>query len=284
MFSKMKIGDFADLNSISVQTLRYYEKVGLILPVYIDPATKYRYYHLNQSASVDIIQFLKGVEFSLTEIKELLEESEDLLHLEELIQEKQKRLVLEKQEIEDRLNSLDMFQKTMIEYKRNQHKEVMEIKRFPKRYVLTYPINRNIYSMSELEYEYYLREFKQYTVEKGYSRADFSRIGSIIKREDFIGKNFFSQELFMFVTAKQRPSASIKEIPAGNYAVYYCQSFAEEINSLHKFNQLIEEQGLQVMGDYICEVIYEVPKLNVNQRNMFIRMQLPVTPITHGII
>lgn len=48
------------------------------------------------------------------------------------------------------------------------------------------------------------------------------------------------------------------------------------MNRLDQFYQMIKAQGLQVMGDYICEVIYEVPKLNDNQRNMFIRMQVLV--------
>ena len=275
MFSKMKIGDFAELNSISIQTLRYYEKVGLIVPAYIDSETNYRYYHLNQSASVDIIQFLKGFEFSLNEIKVLLEESDDLSLLETLIQEKHQALIAEKKRIEKRINSLDSFQENMFEYQLNQNKDSMEIKKFPKRHILTYPLRKNIYQMSELEYEYHLREFKQHLVGKGFQRADFNRIGSTIQRENFVKQVFLSQELFMFVPKKISEVPTIS-LPAGNYAVYYCHSFSDELKRLDQFYQMIKAQGLQVMGDYICEVIYEVPKLNDNQRNMFIRMQVPV--------
>ena len=35
MFSKMKIGHFAQYNNISVQTLRYYEQIDLLHPAYI---------------------------------------------------------------------------------------------------------------------------------------------------------------------------------------------------------------------------------------------------------
>lgn len=276
MFSKMKIGDFAELNSISVQTLRYYEKVGLISPSYIDSETNYRYYHLNQSASVDIIQFLKSFDFSLTEIKLLLEESDDLQQLEELIRGKHQRLVAEKAALEERITSLDNFQKTMVEYKMNQHKTVMEIKKYPKRSVLTYQIDKNVYQLSEMEYEYYLRNFKQYLVGNGYKRADFNRIGSTIQREQFVQNKFISHELFIFVSKGAVDNATIRELPAGNYAVFYCRSFKDELSHLHQFNQMIEEQGLQIMGDYICEVIYEVPMLKANQRNMFIRMQIPI--------
>lgn len=276
MFSKLKIGEFAELNSISIQTLRYYEKVGLIAPIYVDSETNYRYYHLNQSASVDIIQFLKRFEFSLEEIKAMLAESEDLSYLRDLIKAKQLLLVSEKAKLEERIDLIETFQEAMSEYQENQNKTVMEIKKFPKRYVLSYSIDHNIHQMSELEYEYYLRKFKRFLVQNGYETADFNRVGSIIRRDQFVDKQFVSQEMFIFVAKKRNKKQVVKELPAGEYAVYYCQSFGEELESLRTFNQMIEEQGLSVMGDYICEVMYEIPKLNTSQRNMFIRMQIPV--------
>lgn len=275
MFSKMKIGDFAELNSISVQTLRYYEKVGLILPVYVDTDTNYRYYHLNQSASVDIIQFLKRFEFSLEEIKELLAETDDLARLAELIKAKHKGLVEEKEELERRIHSIEAFQHAMLDYEENQQKTVMEIKSFPKRFVLTYAIDKNIHQMSELEYEYYLRTFKQFLVRSGHETADFNRVGSLIPRDCFMRENFVSQEMFIFVSKKENHLEGIKELPASKYAVYYCQSFGDELKSLSQFKALIEAQELTIMGDYICEVVYEIPKLT-NERNMFIRMQVPI--------
>ncbi|MCY6485554.1 MerR family DNA-binding transcriptional regulator, partial [Clostridium aestuarii] len=31
-----KIGDFARFNKVTVKTLRHYEKVGLLMPIYVD--------------------------------------------------------------------------------------------------------------------------------------------------------------------------------------------------------------------------------------------------------
>ena len=39
-----KIGEVAKLFNISVSTLRYYEKLGLVMPEEVDPDTGYRYY------------------------------------------------------------------------------------------------------------------------------------------------------------------------------------------------------------------------------------------------
>lgn len=40
----LSIGQVSEICRISVKTLRYYDKIGLLKPVYIDSASRYRYY------------------------------------------------------------------------------------------------------------------------------------------------------------------------------------------------------------------------------------------------
>ena len=42
----LKIGEMAELNHVSTQTLRLYSKNKLLEPQYMDPETGYRYYTL----------------------------------------------------------------------------------------------------------------------------------------------------------------------------------------------------------------------------------------------
>ena len=51
----LSIGEIAKLKSIGIKALRYYEKIGLLLPAYVDENSGYRYYDLNQTAVIDII-------------------------------------------------------------------------------------------------------------------------------------------------------------------------------------------------------------------------------------
>lgn len=74
MENLIRIGEFAKLNNMSIQTLRYYESIDLLHPYYINPETNYRYYHLLQSPIIDSIQFLKSCNLSLDDIKHLLNE------------------------------------------------------------------------------------------------------------------------------------------------------------------------------------------------------------------
>jgi DNA-binding transcriptional MerR regulator len=44
----LKIGNFSKLACITVKTLRHYDRLGLLKPVWIDRYTGYRYYNLDQ--------------------------------------------------------------------------------------------------------------------------------------------------------------------------------------------------------------------------------------------
>ena len=63
-----KIGMFAAMNRVTVKALRFYEEQGLLLPAYIDSETGYRYYKLNQMATLHQISALKQAGFTLEEI------------------------------------------------------------------------------------------------------------------------------------------------------------------------------------------------------------------------
>ncbi|MEL6404795.1 MAG: MerR family transcriptional regulator [Chloroflexota bacterium] len=70
-----KIGAFASLCQISAQTLRYYERLGLLEPEYTDPFTNYRYYTVRQVEQVNRIVALKELGLSLEEIGDLMHDN-----------------------------------------------------------------------------------------------------------------------------------------------------------------------------------------------------------------
>ncbi len=50
-----KIGDFSKLSRVSVKTLRYYDKLGLLKPAHVDHFTGYRYYSADQPPQLNRI-------------------------------------------------------------------------------------------------------------------------------------------------------------------------------------------------------------------------------------
>ena len=65
----LSIGQMARINHVSIQTLRLYDKMGLLKPVVVDENSGYRYYSILQCAKLDLISSMKQCGLSLKEIR-----------------------------------------------------------------------------------------------------------------------------------------------------------------------------------------------------------------------
>ena len=65
----LKIGEFSKMSKVTIKTLRYYEKEGLLMPKHVDDFNGYRYYESNQLIDISKIIALKQVGLSIGEIK-----------------------------------------------------------------------------------------------------------------------------------------------------------------------------------------------------------------------
>ncbi len=95
------IGQISKIKGITIKALRFYEKVGVIKPVYTDPETKYRYYSLEQFVQLDLIRALRSMDISPKEIRGILEKK-DTKQLLEYLDTQQKNA----------LDRIDMLKKT----------------------------------------------------------------------------------------------------------------------------------------------------------------------------
>ena len=55
MKDHLTISRFARLRGIDINSLRYYERLGILTPAYTDPQTRYRYYTAEQQSVLDVI-------------------------------------------------------------------------------------------------------------------------------------------------------------------------------------------------------------------------------------
>ena len=58
---RLTIGQMAKLNQVSEQTLRLYDKEGLLVPCHRGGDNNYRYYDIKQGAILDMIQYMKSL-------------------------------------------------------------------------------------------------------------------------------------------------------------------------------------------------------------------------------
>ena len=87
---KFSIGEFSIMTQLSIKSLRLYHEKELLIPADVDEFTGYRYYDNKNYERARSIKLLKSFDFSLADIKEILdscEESNELIdHLEEKLE------------------------------------------------------------------------------------------------------------------------------------------------------------------------------------------------------
>ena len=84
--TKLKIGEFSKMMQVTVKTLRHYERKGLLVPSEVDQWTGYRYYSIGQMLRFNTIRGLQRQGFTLSEIKELLEDGAQMPSIDLLTQ------------------------------------------------------------------------------------------------------------------------------------------------------------------------------------------------------
>jgi len=92
MFS---IGEFSRITGLTIKTLRLYHEKEILAPHTVDSMTGYRYYSKRNVAKARVIKELRAMEFSLADIKILLDELTDEAEILEAL-EKQKQNLTEK--------------------------------------------------------------------------------------------------------------------------------------------------------------------------------------------
>ena len=102
-----KIGDFSKLSFVPVKTLRYYDEIGLLKPVRIDPFTGYRYYSAEQLPRLNCIIALKNMGLSLDEISVMTKNSLSPSRIRDLFIKKKVELQQRIGEEQTRLNRVE---------------------------------------------------------------------------------------------------------------------------------------------------------------------------------
>lgn len=69
-----RIGEFSKLAKTTIKTIRFYDEVGLLKPVFVDD-NGYRYYEIEQLNDLIVIMELRSLDISITKIKEFLNSS-----------------------------------------------------------------------------------------------------------------------------------------------------------------------------------------------------------------
>ena len=272
---RLTIGQMAKINAVTIQTLRLYDREGLLKPLIVDENTSYRYYHINQSARLDMIQYMKDYGMTLRKIKEHIKHK----NVEDTVEFLKKRFV----EIDQEIQSLKYNQKEIgraIEnYQRYENlpkNHQIFIEYIGERYIFKHQSEKNYFDQDGYGYELLLHELKKALIFKKLPLTYYRNVGTIMRKENMNPGNLLSDEAFVLVDENFRDSEDVERIPPGMYISMCSGDFYEEIELAERLIAEIEKRDLEIVGDYICEVITEFPAFRENVREMFFKIQIPI--------
>lgn len=102
----LAVKDIVQITGITKRTLHYYDKINLLKPTHLTE-NGYRLYDRNSLEKLQTILFLKEMDFSLQEIKDILELSKE--EQKQLLKNHSQTLLIKKQRLETIITALDEY-------------------------------------------------------------------------------------------------------------------------------------------------------------------------------
>ncbi|WP_160726131.1 MerR family transcriptional regulator [Bacillus sp. USDA818B3_A] len=238
-------GEFAKLCKVNKQTLFYYDQIGLLSPV-LKNEKGYRYYSINQLELFFVIDLLKDLGMSLTDIHQYVQNKSPESFL-ALMYEKKEEIVKKRQEIELKEKVIEtrialMEEATLTDFQQITLKELPEARLY---------LSRNIENMTNEEFIEVVSEFIN---ELNLSHFDTGYpIGSITKREQVL-QGEFSNYSYLYIE-QPNPMAGYPYFHAvkGLFLIGYHVGDEKTIESTYK-RLFSEMERLQLeLGDYVFE-------------------------------
>lgn len=273
------IGDISKTFNVSVQTLRFYEKIGLFAPARRNEETGYRYYTWMQLEQLRLIIHLRSLGLPLKEIKYQLEVQngdEYLRSMETYSDLIQKRI------------SSDIELKEMIDKKIR----IMRISR-------TMPQNTTLYmhfdEQTILKHWQPARNYDEHEqavvglLEQHAVQAGFGRIGQFFSPDNYetpegelLCAGLFATDDMFTPETRQLSGAALALIPAGTYAVLYYRRPTEE--TLPFVRQLLDEikrDGYTHTGHIYRTLTCDVGRTNPDEDGYqaYIRIMVDAAPV-----
>ena len=140
MKDRYTVGEIASLLNISPQTLRFYDKNGVVVPHHTDPKTGYRYYSYDQISYISRVKYLQQFGFSLDDIKKALS-TNDARYFRMFLKQQRQSLQTEVQRISNLLEDLDWYIDYYSYLESHNYNGVPYLQQKPVRYLLTEPIH-----------------------------------------------------------------------------------------------------------------------------------------------
>ena len=231
-----KISEISKLYNIGVDSLRYYERLGILTPR--RDTNGYRLYNLTDLYKLNLIRDLRALDFSMSQIKDYLDKQSvqhtlELLHQEQnLVDQELEKLKIKKKIIRDRILALS----DALEIKTGQ----FEIKTFPTRYC----VRLNEHITRDEEMDLLIKKLHQKHDDKIRDLGNLT-IGAFLSMPD-IEKDIANVYSSVFFVLEQKTHDYDFCLPAGEYlSCFYQGTYEQNAARSKELLQYASENGLQ---------------------------------------
>lgn len=202
----LSIGEVSKIKGVSVKSLRYYDKIGVLTPAYINPDTGYRYYTTQQFFELDLIFVCLELGIPLKSLNSYYD-SNNQMNIKKLLNDSQKIASEKIRNIQLGLKKVNRALDSIEDSETYSSNEDIYERRYPERYILTIDIDEKINNKS-----YELMATKLYTM------AD--EIGATPTYQSGLIYEFNGDEIkkFIFIEVLEHNQSNIiKTIPEGSF-------------------------------------------------------------------
>ncbi len=254
----MSIGEVAKIRNIDVQSLRYYEKLGILIPAYVNPGNGYRYYSMEQIMILDTIILCIDLGIPLKKLRNYVDKSGQL-EFERLLKDGK---VLAKEKIEkinSEISTIDRALRHINAQKAFQGREGIYTRYIFERSFISIPCKE---PMDARTYEKNLSRL--FSIAKEYSvHASFPH-GTISVYKD--GRYIESK---MFLETAPGNAAEIQAIPVGNYLCF------QERREMHSNPTAVFPQHL-FAGKQVDIIVSSMSPNTYKYDKVIMELQMPV--------
>ena len=273
----LSIGEMAEANRVSIATLRLYDRMGLLKPSYRDAESNYRYYDIRQTSRLDIIRYLQNLGMSLAEIQALLEK-EDIILIEQKLIERNNQIHQQMRDLEAMHEAVERAIQSIERYRKSPASGTISLEFIDQRHILYIPCQENFYDGGVVAYEKAVGELRRELMRRNVPQLLSYSLGTSVKREDFQRQILTADKIFIFGDKHLRDyGENFQVIESGMFACLYLDDFDQEAEGARKLLAYCQANRYTPSGDYLCEEMTELNLFDHRKRNMFIRLQVPVT-------
>lgn len=273
--NRLLIGQMAKLNHTTLATLRHYDKVGILSPVYVNPETGYRYYDVQQCLVFHMIQHHKALNMSLKGIKEILRRN-DYDFLEQIYKKKLDEVNQALAEFEFRKEELERMMKGADHFCHRPPNGFIQMGFITAEYVYEKKAVRNyvledigsvIYDASSIEGQLLKSGFTE-----GYLNFPFVTLSL----DDIKHQRYRTEKLGIIVQGKNREAVGVEQLPSSTSVFVYFEDFSKLRTYAEQVIAFCHDHNYTPAGDMICRLMGVLHLDDFKKTSEVYRLSIPV--------